>query len=290
MKNNFAGRLKIIGHGLPTWMQMATQIPFLFLFVFEAFMSRFERPATKAQSRCLSVSIIIPTRNEEKNISACIQSVSGNRYVSEIIVVDAGSHDQTQMLAQKAGAHVLIHDLPVENGGGRGGQIRAGVHAACGDVAAILHADTILPGIEIDRIVAVLNDHPAVIGGAVGSRFNSPGFQYRFLELANDFRAAFLKISFGDQVQFFRREPVVRKNIFPDLPLMEDVELSIRLNRLGKQVYLCGNVMVSARRWQKKGSKNAVLIIRLLVIYLFKRIWGGPDSVEMYKAYYCTKS
>lgn len=288
--NNPPSRLKMIGNGLPAWAQMAVKIPFLFLFAYDSFILFFDRRKTDSSFPCHSVSVIIPTRNEENNISTCIQSISDNRNVSEIIVVDAGSSDRTQILAQQAGVQVLIHNKSIENGGGRGGQIRAGIHAACGDVVVILHADTILPDFEIDRISSVLNDHPSVIGGSVGCRFNSPGLQYRFLELANDFRAGFLKISFGDQVQFFRREPVVRKNIFPDIPLMEDIELSIRLNRLGKQVYLYGNAMASARRWDKKGSKNAVLIIWLVILYLVKRLRGTPDTSEFYRLYYNIKN
>jgi glycosyltransferase involved in cell wall biosynthesis len=290
MKNNFASRLKMIGNGLPTWAQVAVKIPFLFLFAYDSFILFFDRRKTDSSFPCRSVSVIIPTRNEENNISACIQSVSGNRNVFEIIVVDAGSSDQTHMLAQQAGAHVIIHNKPIESGGGRGGQIKTGIHAARGDIVAIVHADTILPDFEIDRMLAELNHRPGVIGGSVGCRFDSPRRQYRILELANDFRAAFFKISFGDQVQFFRREPVVRKNLFPDIPLMEDVELSIRLNRLGKQVYLYGNAMVSARRWDQKGSKNAVLIIWLVILYLVKRLRGTPDTSELYRRYYNIKN
>jgi glycosyltransferase involved in cell wall biosynthesis len=287
MKNNFASHLKMIGNGMPVWVQMAVRIPFLFLFAYDSFILFFDRRKTDSSFPCRSVSVIIPTHNEENNISACIKSFSSNRNISEIIVVDAGSNDQTQMLAQQAGALVIIHNKPIESGGGRGGQIKAGIRAGRGDIIAIVHADTILPDFEIERMLAVLNHRPSVIGGSVGCRFDSPLRQYRFLELANEFRAAFFKISFGDQVQFFRKEPVVRKNLFPDIPLMEDVELSVRLNRLGKQVYLYGNAMVSARRWQKKGSKNAVLIIRLLVMYLIQRLRSNPKAaVEMYKAYY----
>jgi glycosyltransferase involved in cell wall biosynthesis len=290
MKNDFISRLTSIGDGLPAWIKMASRVPFLFLFALEAFLSACKPQNKNTVPMSQSVSVIIPTKNEENNISACIQSVSANRYVCEIITVDAGSSDRTQIVAQQAGAQVLIHNKPIEKGGGRGGQIRAGIHVASGDIIAILHADTILPDFEIDRIISVLNDHPSVIGGSVGCRFNAPGLQYRFLELANVFRAGFLKISFGDQVQFFRREPVVQNNIFPDIPLMEDVELSIRLHRLGKQVYLYGGAMVSVRRWQKTGSQNAVLIIRLLVMYLIQRLRSAPKAAtEMYKAYYGIK-
>ncbi len=237
----------------------------------------------------LSVSVIIPTLNEEKNIIKCIRSVSGNGHVLEIIVVDAGSKDQTRLFSREAGARVMIHDHPIENGGGRGGQIKAGIHSARGDVVVILHADAILPDAEINRIIQNLNEHPSVIGGSVGCRFTSSKPQFRLIELANDFRAAFLKISFGDQVQFFRRQPVVDHDLFPVIPLMEDVEFSIRLHRLGRQLHLFGNVMVSNRRWENVGFKNARWIFMQVLKYLITRLWSVPDTANLYKKYYNTE-
>ena len=238
-----------------------------------------ERLSRRA-SFCRSVSIVIPTLNEENYIVQCLRAFSNNTHILETIVVDAGSVDRTCLLAKEAGARVIVHDHPVENGGGRGGQIKAGVNAAAGDVVMIVHADTILPGNEIDRVLAVLNKHPGVIGGAVGCRFDSPRLRFRFVELANDMRAAFLKISFGDQVQFFRRQPVVSCNLFPGIALMEDVEFSIRLHRLGRRIYLFGGALVSTRRWDKIGSRNAFWILRQVAVYLVCRLWSQPDTVK----------
>ncbi len=51
----------------------------------------------------------------------------------------------------------------------------------------------------------------------------------RLIEYANDIRTALSGISFGDQIQFFRRLPVKAQDIYPVIPLMEDVELALRL-------------------------------------------------------------
>lgn len=286
MKKTIAHPLKIIGQGLPLWMQMTARLPFLLLFAAESLTPVRNRRMADRYSSCRSVSVIIPTLNEEQHIVGCIRSVSGNRHVCEIIVVDAGSEDQTRMLAQQAGARVIVHDKPVESGGGRGGQIMAGLHAACGDVAAILHADAIAQKEIFDRMIAVLNHDPELIGGSAGGRFDSPEFRFRLLELANDFRAAFLKISFGDQVQFFRRQPVMDRGLFPAIPLMEDVELSIRLHRLGKQTFLFDGALVSTRRWEKTGFHNAVWVIGHVCQYLIRRLWAAPDTAVLYKKYY----
>src|SRR2546422_7159867 len=50
------------------------------------------------------VSVLIPTRNEEKNIQKCLESVS---WASEVYVVDSSSTDRTAELAQGQGATVV---------------------------------------------------------------------------------------------------------------------------------------------------------------------------------------
>ncbi|MFZ2631491.1 MAG: glycosyltransferase [Desulfosalsimonadaceae bacterium] len=286
MKKPVTHPLKIIGQGLPLWMQMTAKLPFLFLFASESVTPGRNRRMADPSSKCRSVSVIIPTLNEEQHILRCIRSVSGNRYVDEIIVADGGSYDQTRRLARQAGARVIVWDKPVDGGGGRGGQIMAGLLIARGDVAAILHADAIAQKGIFDRMINVLNRDPNVIGGSAGCRFDTPKFRFRLLELANDFRAAFLKISFGDQIQFFRRQPVVDRNLFPAIPLMEDVELSIRLHRLGKQTFLFSGALVSTRRWEKAGFHNALWVIGHVCGYLIRRLWSVPDTVALYQKYY----
>jgi len=59
----------------------------------------------QSKSKKPTISVIIHTLNEEKNISACIQSVQ--KLADEILVVDMKSTDKTVSLAKKAGAHIL---------------------------------------------------------------------------------------------------------------------------------------------------------------------------------------
>ncbi|MBF0378336.1 MAG: glycosyltransferase [Desulfamplus sp.] len=259
---------------------------------------------------CHTISVVIPTLNEEENIYSCVSKIICSPHIYEVIVVDGGSEDKTVELAKKAGATVLVHDKPYYSGGGRGGQIKAGIRKTSGDVVAIVHADTIISSKAFKQMITVLNLRPSVIGGSVGCRFENFSnfnlsdkptlkrdskqtilkfhrFKLNILEFLNDVRAVFFNISFGDQVQFFRREPVVRYDIFPDIPLMEDVEFSIRLNSLGDQVFLFGKAVVSARRWQRLGVKNIVMVISLLLKYLIKRFFkNSPDTSLFYSKYY----
>jgi len=271
---------------LPLSVQILEWTPFLLLLTRDAFLGWHRARFSARPPEPRSISVIIPTFNEAETIASCIEAANGDSAVSEILIIDAGSTDETVELARKSGATVIEHTCPPESGGGRGGQVAAGIKAATSDVVAILHADTILEPPGFTRILECLQKEPTVVGGSVGSVFDGKGFHLRLLESANDFRAACLGISFGDQVQFFRRAPVVACNSYPDIPLMEDVELNFRLTRLGRLAFLFGSARVSARQWQSRGLTRTALVLRLVGTYLMKRLFGKPDTLAMYRRYY----
>lgn len=241
---------------------------------------------------CRSISVVIPTLNEASHLGSCLNRILASPWVKEAIVVDGGSRDDTLAIARMAGARTLLMDAPFWAGGGRGGQIMAGLEKATGDVVVIVHADTRVPSRIFYEIIQVLRTRTKVIGGAVGCRFDTGDsdrttcFRCRIIEFLNHARVRISGISFGDQVQFFRREPVMQRNLFPAIPLMEDVELAIRLRSLGHLVYLNGKAQVSPRRWQKKGSINAGLIMGLFFLYLILRLRGKTDPAFFYRIYY----
>jgi hypothetical protein len=233
-----------------------------------------------------TVSAIVPTRNEAGHIRACMRSLAADPSLAEIIVVDSGSTDGTAGIAAGEGARVLDRAVPIELGGGRGCQVLAGLARAKGDVVAIVHADArVRPG-SLTRVVELLARNPDVVGGAIGSVFAEKGVGFRLLEAANALRAGLFGLSFGDQIQFFRRHAVTESGPAPLPPLMEDVEISLRLQGLGRVVFLWGNGIVSARHWLAEGSRRAVLVARLLAGYLLARLLGTPDAVGMYRRYY----
>lgn len=55
----------------------------------------------------VSLTTIILTKNEEKNISDCIQSITG--FSERIIIIDSGSTDKTCEIAKSLGAEVYEH-------------------------------------------------------------------------------------------------------------------------------------------------------------------------------------
>ncbi|HEV7913083.1 MAG TPA: glycosyl transferase, partial [Albitalea sp.] len=64
---------------------------------------------------------------------------------------------------------------------------------------------------------------------------------------------------------------------FPEQPLMEDIELSARLRRIGAPACLPQRVTTSARRWQRGGTWSTVLMMwRLRLLY---RLGVAPERL-----------
>ena len=120
-----------------------------------------------------------------------------------------------------------------------------------------------------DKILGALRENPHVVGGACRMAFKNTNIKTGIVAGLNNLRAMFTGISFGDQAQFFRIEGLDQMGGFPELMLMEDVELSLRLKQTGRLLFLKERVIASGRRW-KAGSftNNFLKVIRLFVFYL----------------------
>ena len=57
----------------------------------------------------IDATAIIMTKNEEKNIVDCLQSMKG--FAKRCVVIDCGSTDETVRLAKENGADVYFHEF-----------------------------------------------------------------------------------------------------------------------------------------------------------------------------------
>ncbi len=192
----------------------------------------------------MDTSVVIPTLDEEDQIAAAIRSATAPGV--EVIVVDAGSTDDTRQRAQAAGARVMTSPS------GRARQLTTGASQARGDAIVFLHADTRLPGGFADAIRMVLRD-PAVVGGAFRFRFDHRTLALRMVEWGTRARVALLGLPYGDQALFVRRTVLDAIGGFPDTPIMEDLDLVRAMRRRGRLAYLRDPATTSARRHRAYG-------------------------------------
>jgi rSAM/selenodomain-associated transferase 2 len=206
----------------------------------------------------MTISVIIPTFNEETTLAHTLSQTSGLN-MDEVIVVDGGSTDRTLAMASAFMARVATASL-VTAPQGRAKQMNEGVKASRGEILLFLHADTELPATAremIERALAI----PGTVGGRFDVRFASPSPWARIVSALMNWRSRLSGIATGDQAIFVRREVFDRLGGFPDIPLMEDVEFSRRLKAAGRMVALRQTVTTSFRRWERQGPMRTILLM-----------------------------
>jgi rSAM/selenodomain-associated transferase 2 len=216
---------------------------------------------TSAHPQTGTLSVIIPTLNEEPSIEATIDAARRGGDC-EIIVVDGGSTDRTVELARKQ------VDQLVEGRRGRAVQMNAGAAAANGEVLLFLHADTILPAGYDGEIARRMADR-AVVGGRFDvALLPSSPLLWLTGELMNQ-RSRLSKIATGDQAIFVRRAVFEEIGGYEDIPLMEDIAFTRALKRRGRVACLRQRVVTSSRRWKRNGIVRTIALMWSLRLLYF---------------------
>lgn len=83
------------------------------------------------------LSIIIPAKNEAAGLSLVLPTIKAAYPLSEIIVVDDASGDNTKIIAENLGARVITHPYSK----GNGAAIKSGLRAASGDIVVCMDGD-----------------------------------------------------------------------------------------------------------------------------------------------------
>ncbi len=110
------------------------------------------------------VSVVIPCLNESANIVECVRSaheaITRMGVAGEVVVADNDSEDDSALLAQRAGAHVIV-----ERRRGYGSAYLAGFAAARGRYIVMADADLTYDFNEIPRFVEALEDGAEMVIG-----------------------------------------------------------------------------------------------------------------------------
>jgi len=111
------------------------------------------------------ISAVIITRNEERNITRCLDSL---KWVDEIVVMDGLSDDRTVDIARSYGAKVVEHKFE----GDFGSERNRGNDNATGDWILALDADEAIPD-ETRKVIENILEK-----GSVYDAYNVPRLQY----------------------------------------------------------------------------------------------------------------
>ena len=221
------------------------------------------------------LSIIIPCLNEAEGIAGTLDALAPLRARgTEVIGVDGDSRDDTVGRARPLADRVLTAPR------GRASQMNAGAACARGAILLFLHADSLLPqaadALIVDGLkrtrrgwgrfdVSIAGGHPLL----------------RLVERLMNLRSRLTGIATGDQAIFVTRSLFTAAGGYPEIALMEDVELSRRLKHYGPPLCLRHRITTSARRWEKHGVVRTILLMwRLRLAY-----WLGADPGKLAPRY-----
>ncbi len=211
-----------------------------------------------------AISVIIPTKNEEKLLERCLQQFTPeikSRYSLEVIVSDGGSSDDTMGIATAYADYIATHFEPwrqtIAEGRNRGAQM---AHA---DLLLFLNADSCLSNVGpfLDRAIQRFAVDESL--SAIATRVEVQPTERRISDIL--FHAYFnryvkyanvLGLGMGrGECQIVRRKAFeALKGYNPEMAAGEDFDLYRRLRSIGRVRY--DNqllVFESPRRYRKYG-------------------------------------
>jgi rSAM/selenodomain-associated transferase 2 len=220
----------------------------------------------------LKVSVIIPILNEIESIGEMMAMLKNIEDIHEIIFADGGSIDGTLDL-------ITSEFKLVRSERGRGIQLNKGAEAASGDVLLFLHCDSVLSKDAIRYIDESLQQ--GYVGGCFSLAFNKKGFLLDLIAYLSNLRVKLLKVMFGDQGIFIKKEVFDQLGGFPEIPIMEDLEFSLKFKKSARIKQVEGKIITSARRFEKNGVLKTIMFMHKMKLLYFL----GKRPEELYNLY-----
>jgi glycosyltransferase involved in cell wall biosynthesis len=213
-----------------------------------------------------TVTVVIPTRNEEGLIGEIVDSV---RPYGEVLVVDGHSTDRTREIAQQHGARVAL-----DGGRGKGQAIRQALRETTTDIVVFIDADGSHDPGDIPKLVAPIAGNRADLviasrgkGGSdelhgtfgqfiryVGSQLIMLAINYRWGVRLSDSQNGFRAI---------RRDVGLKLNLTSNLTTIEQ-EMLMRALKLGYRVDEVGS-----HEYERKWGQSKVVVWKLWWAYLW---------------------
>jgi rSAM/selenodomain-associated transferase 2 len=221
------------------------------------------------------VSIVIPTYNESRKIETTLTNLY--KIISpddEVIVVDGFSEDNTREIVGNFPDTKLLTSKK-----GRAKQMNLGAAEAKSQYVLFLHADTLISA-ECMTIMKNEISSNGIGWGWFPIKLDSSRFIFRVLEIGANMRTRFTGTPFGDHGIFIRKDLFSEVGGFPEIPIMEDIELARKIKSISKGVEIKSPVTTSVRRFEKSGVIKTFLTMWILRILYY--LGTPPKTLARY--------
>ena len=194
-----------------------------------------------------TLGVVIPTIDEAGHLPGLLADLAEVPLRLRVVVSDGGSADDTLAVARAGGAACLSGPR------GRATQMNAGARALDTPWLLFLHADSRLPPAARSALASALHSGNGPAAAHFLFRLRGRGWFWRLVETGQRLRERLTGLVYGDQGLLVRREAFEAVGGYPDLPLMEDVEMVRRLRRSGGIARLPGPLVTSPRTYRRLG-------------------------------------
>lgn len=208
------------------------------------------------------VSIIVPTRNEEKRLAMLLKALQRSWYRNlEIIVADYNSEDRTREVAKMYGARVIDIDKP-----GVGYATYVATQYARGEILIRTDADTIIPPHIIPNTIKAFKDKKGLLVYHVGHFYYNGDIIDNLMAFLYD---KYWRRAWSTTGHFiaFKKEVLEKVNFNPKLKYDDDWDFGKRVYKVfGEHVFYFNRfdiVFTSARRIMKTGKLRYMLGYRI---------------------------
>jgi len=230
------------------------------------------------------VSVIVPARNEEACLEACLKSLAAQTGVSlEIIVVDDGSSDRSREIARSFPGVRVIDPAPLPPGwSGKNNALVAGTKEARGEWLLFTDADTVHRTGSLARSLAEARQHKVALLSyspeqEVNGIWEKAVMPVIFAELASTYRPSEVSNPASSAAAANGQYILVSRDAYDTVgghatvatSLLEDVALARAVKSSGRKIlFRCGGDAVRTRMYRsfaqlREGwTKNLALLFR----------------------------
>jgi rSAM/selenodomain-associated transferase 2 len=222
------------------------------------------------------ISLIVPVWNDDELVVDLVSRLQVVPELAEWVVAAVQPGASLFEMHRQGMVRLISCDKP-----SRGKQMNAGAAEARGSLLCFHHADSELRTEHLSALEKTARNE-AILGGAFHRRFDDRRTFVVCWEGLIRRVNSFAGPLFGDQSIFVRSSVFERMGGFADIPLMEDLEFSGRLRRLGSVVLLDPPLWSSPRRFRRHGNWRTTLL-NIAFIGLF---YLGVDPRTLHRWYY----
>ena len=173
----------------------------------------------------LSISLITPTYNEQKNVNKIIHNINLLN-PKEVIIVDGNSSDNTRKL--------LKNLKIIKTKASRGAQLKKGAEHSKQEWLFFVHADTKLHKENLKEIMCFIEKKGSHKVAFFHLKYDSSSIFAYFISKWANFRSKVFNMPFGDQCLLINRHYYKSIGGYEKIFRMEDMEIMLKIPKKNK--------------------------------------------------------